>query len=86
MSAMECGLRIPVFFYCLKAIDNLTETERLRLLTAIYEHAWWVSHRLSLYSSPGSHTIAEAVGLVFAGAVFKSSKEGKAWLDRGRFA
>ena len=83
LSAMECGLRIPVFLYCVKCIDNLTVTERLRLLAAIYEHAWWVSHRLSLYSSLGNCTIAEAVGLVFAGAVFKSSKEGKKWLNRG---
>jgi len=83
MSAMECGLRIPVFFYCLKAHNALAESERLRLLTAIYEHAWWVSHRLSLYSSLGNHTVAEAVGLVFAGAVFQNIKEGKDWLDRG---
>lgn len=82
MSAMECGLRIPVFFYCLKG-DKIDGAQRLRLLTAIYEHAWWVSHRSSLYSSLGNHTIAEAVGLVFAGSIFKSTKEGKAWLDRG---
>ena len=83
LSAMECGLRIPVFFYCMKGVDNLTVTERLRLLSAIYEHAWWVSHHLSLYSSLGNCTIAEAMGLIFAGAVFKSSKEGKEWLNRG---
>lgn len=83
MSTMECGLRIPVFFYCLKGLDGLTEAERLRLLTAIYEHGWWVFHGLSSYPSAGSHTIAEAVGLVFAGAIFRSTEEGKAWLDGG---
>jgi len=83
MSAMECGLRIPVFFYCLKAIDGLAGAERLRLLTAMYEHAWLVSYGLPSYPSPGSHTIAGAVGLVFAGATFRSTKEGNAWLYAG---
>jgi hypothetical protein len=83
MSAMECGLRIPVFFYCLKSVNSLSGTERLQLLAAIYEHAWWVSHRLSLYSSIGNHTVAESVGLLFAGTIFRGTGEGQAWLDKG---
>jgi hypothetical protein len=62
---MERGLRIPVFFYCLKGLGSPAGAERLRLLTAMYEHGWLVFHRLSLYSSLGNHMVAEAVGLVF---------------------
>lgn len=83
MSAMECGLRIPVFFYCLKGLDNLTDADSLRLLTFIYEHAWLVFKRLSLYSSVGNHTVAECVGLVFGGAMFRNSREGMQWLQKG---
>jgi hypothetical protein len=83
LSAMECGLRIPVFFYGLKLLDDLSDDEDRRILRAIYEHAWWVSRRLSLYTSLGNHTVCECIGLVFAGAVFLGVPEGKVWLERG---
>jgi hypothetical protein len=83
MSPMECGLRMPVFFYSLKRLDNLTPGERREILEALYMHAWWVSRNLSLYSSLGNHTICECIGLVFAGAVFRGVPEGKAWLEKG---
>jgi len=81
-SAMECGLRIPVFFYLLKCVP-LNPLETATVLDAIYHHAWWVERRLSLYSSLGNHTICEAVGLIFAGALFRKMAGGRNWLDRG---
>ncbi len=83
LSAMECGLRIPVFFYALKVLEQLDEPEKRQLLTAIYHHAWHIAHRLSLYSSCGNHTVCEALGLVFAGAIFLPTEEGKKWLCTG---
>jgi hypothetical protein len=83
MSPMECGLRIPVFFYALKTLDNLTTGERREILDALYLHAWWVSRNVSLYSSLGNHTIGECLGLVFAGAVFQKFEEGRKWLESG---
>lgn len=83
MSAMECGLRIPVFFYSLKLIDDFSKSEYRLILNAIFQHAWWISKRLSLHSSLGNHTICESVGLIFAGAVFRSTAEGKKWLKKG---
>lgn len=82
-SAMECGLRIPVFFYCLRFLDNLSDNEQQVILNAVYLHAWWISRRLSLYSSLGNHTICECLGLIFAGAIFKETKQGRAWLGTG---
>jgi hypothetical protein len=79
MSAMECGLRIPVFFYCLKCLEFTSESEYQRVLKAVYLHAWWIFRRLSLYSSLGNHTICECVGLVFAGAIFRNTAEGTRW-------
>lgn len=83
LSAMECGLRIPVFFYALKILDCSADSDHHIILKAIYEHAWWISHRLSLYSSLGNHTVCECLGLVFAGAIFNSTPEGEIWLKRG---
>lgn len=81
-SAMECGLRIPVFFYCLKSLGEWGDRERTLLLASIHRHAWWIARRLSLHSSLGNHTIAECVGLAFAGAVFRGTDEGKRWLKK----
>ena len=83
LSAMECGLRIPVFFFCLKLLYPENPPKSHCILEAIYQHAWWISKRLSLYSSLGNHTIAESVGLIFAGAIYRKTREGEYWLDRG---
>jgi hypothetical protein len=83
ISAMECGLRIPLFLYCLKVLDNLSANEFQLILDTLYCHAWLISNRLSLYSSIGNHTIAEANGLVFGGAVFRYTAEGQKWLSKG---
>lgn len=79
-SAMECGLRIPVLFHALKFLTELSGRERSRLVGSIHRHAWWIRRRLSLHSSLGNHTVAECVGLVFAGAVFRQSAGGRRWL------
>lgn len=77
-SAMECALRIPLFLFCLKA-----DVSNTALAQAIYRHGWLIFRRLSLYSSLGNHTVTEAVGLVFAGAVFRELREGMTWLHCG---
>jgi hypothetical protein len=83
MSAMECGLRIPVFIYCLKLIDSFSAAEQKSIVACIFQHAWWVERRLSLFSSLGNHTICESVGLLFAGTVYKDSKIGQRWIKKG---
>lgn len=83
ISAMECGLRIPVFFYALKQLEDLTSREYQLILGTIFCHAKWISRGISLYSSLGNHTVAECMGLIFAGAIFRKTKAGKQWLERG---
>lgn len=81
-SAMECGLRVPVFFTAVQCLAY-DEREFASIFSAIYHHTWWIEKRLSIYSSLGNHTVCECVGLVFGGAIFKDSPEGKRWLERG---
>jgi hypothetical protein len=83
ISVMECAMRIPVFLFCLKYLDTLKAREHRLILDTIFQHGWLISKRLSLYSSLGNHTVAECVGLIFAGAVFKNTAEGRSWLEKG---
>lgn len=83
LSVMECGLRIPVFLYTLSSLGCLSDREKQLIGGAIYQHAWLISRRMSLYSSLGNHTICECAGLVFAGGLFRGDKEGQRWLKRG---
>ncbi len=84
-SAMECGLRIISFVYILKTISPyIDKQEKKQLLDAIYLHAWWISKRLSLFSSLGNHTIAECAGLTAAGLIFRQTGNGKTWLSTAK--
>jgi hypothetical protein len=83
LSPMECGLRVPVFFYCLKSMADGSQKDADVVATAIYRHGWWIYRNLSLYNSLGNHTICECIGLIFAGAVFGHTREGAKWLARG---
>jgi hypothetical protein len=83
ISVMECGLRIPVFFFALKTCVDRSSKDHGLLLKSIALHGWLISKRLSLYSSLGNHTIAEAVGLIFAGAIYRDTHHGRLWLETG---
>jgi hypothetical protein len=83
ISAMECGLRTLVFLSCLKRWNPADQSGCQLVLDSLYQHGWWISNRLSLYSSLGNHTVAECVGLIFAGAVFKHTQEGNGWIKTG---
>jgi len=82
ISPMELGLRIPLFFYCLKLVKQLSDIEKIRIVATIYQHTWWISKNLALYSSLGNHTICEAIGLIFGGAIFQRAKQGNSWLQQ----
>jgi len=83
ISPMECGLRVPVFVYGLITQNDWSEEDCGQVLRAIYEHGCWVSKRLSLYASLGNHTVCECLGLVFSGAVYRNTAQGKRWFERG---
>ncbi len=83
ISSMECGLRVMVFFYCLCFFRNFSGRKNEIMARAIFEHTWWIYKRLSLYSSLGNHTICECIGLIFGGAAFIKTKQGREWLETG---
>jgi hypothetical protein len=83
LSAMECGLRIPVMVCAVTANTRLPAGDREEIAAGIFRHAWWIERRLSLYASLGNHTVCEALGLVFAGALFQHGSGGRRWLKKG---
>lgn len=83
MSAMECGLRIPVFIKAFQNLEHLSDAQRNKLLLTIFQHGWLVRNRLSLYSSLGNHTVSESLGLIMVGGLFKESQQGQEWLRTG---
>lgn len=83
MSAMECGLRVPVLIRALLMLNNFKADDSEKVCLAIFQHGWLIRNRLSLYSSLGNHTVAECVGLIMAATLFKQHNLCREWLKTG---
>jgi len=86
VSAMECALRIIAVCHAVDlARGRLRRPAQVFAATAqlVASHAAFISQRLSLYSSAGNHTIAEAAGLVYAGLLFPELPPAGGWAERG---
>jgi Heparinase II/III-like protein/Heparinase II/III N-terminus len=86
VAAMECALRVIA---CCHACDIARpvlpgDSPVWRLLAELVAgHAALVLERLSLHSSAGNHTIAEAAGLVHAGVLFPELAGASHWREQG---
>lgn len=86
ISAMECGLRVLAVCYALdSARSHLRHAEQVwvGLLDLVYGHAEFISKRLSVHSSAGNHTVAEAAALVYAGSLLPEMRRAPQWLALG---
>lgn len=86
VSAMECGLRLIAVCHALDPVrDRLGGRPSVwtGLLSIVASHAPFILRRLSLHSSAGNHTIAEAAALVYAGVLFPEFDEASRWKARG---
>ena len=86
ISAMECGLRIIAVAYALdRTRHRLNDSAAVwgGYAQMVESHASLIENRLSLHSSTGNHTIAESVGLVYAGLLFPEFKGAARWLETG---
>jgi hypothetical protein len=85
ISAMECALRMIAACHALDILrDKLEDDDAWKALTCIVSsHAPLIEQRLSLYSSAGNHTVAEAAGLIYAGLLFPEMNGSERWLDVG---
>ncbi len=86
VSSMECALRLIAACYALDlARPWLADSDPARGAVAalIACHAPLIMRRLSLYSSLGNHTIAEAAGLLHAGVLFPEMQGAPEWRRQG---
>ncbi len=56
---------------------------RRRFMTELYRHGRHLSENLSVYFSPNTHLLGEAVALGALGSLFGSFRETRAWRKRG---
>ncbi|MCH8505861.1 MAG: heparinase II/III family protein [Ectothiorhodospiraceae bacterium] len=86
ISSMECALRRISACYALDLIRPWLADDapaRQAVAAMAVEHPRLIAQRLSLYSSLGNHTIAEAAGLIHAGALFTDLPEAAGWRSLG---
>src|SRR5262249_630308 len=73
VSAMECGLRLIAVCHAFDLVRPWIHSPQ-RVWPAVLQlvdgHAALIQQRMSLHSSLGNHTIAEAAALVYAGILF----------------
>lgn len=85
VSAMECALRLIAVCHALDLVRGKLlhgDATWAALQALVCSHADFIAKRISLHSSAGNHTIAECVGLVYAGVLFPELKDAAIWRCR----
>ncbi len=85
-SSLEVALRLIAWCWALVLFESARAVSaelRARLLAAIGGHARHVERYLSFYFSPNTHLTGEALGLVYAGALFPDLPRARRWQRRG---
>ena len=81
-SAMECGLRLIAVCHAFDQVRAwLRQPDRVwpAVVRLVEGHADLIRQRVSLHSSLGNHTIAEAAALVYAGLLFPEMPHAAQW-------
>ena len=85
-SSLEVAFRLISWCWSLMLISDssaLTPDEFVEIERAAEEHANHVERYLSYYFSPNTHLTGEALGLFYAGVVFRESKHAERWRSLG---
>lgn len=88
VSVMECALRLIAICHTLDLVRQwLTQPDKVwvGVLNLVSSHAELIRKRVSGHSSSGNHTIAEAVGLIYAGLLFPKMELAERWLAYGLY-
>ena len=86
VSAMECGLRLIAVCHAFDQVRPwLRQPDRVwtSVVQLVEGHAELIRQRVSLHSSLGNHTIAEATALVYAGLLFPQMPHAAQWRMTG---
>ncbi len=82
---MEVGLRAVSWVWALALFADapLHENFLNEVLIALYQHGLWIPDNLEVAHINGNHYVADALGLVACGVLFRALPEGRRWLDLG---
>lgn len=86
VSAMECGLRLIAVCHAFDQVRARLRRPELiwpAVVRLVEGHADLIRRRVSLHSSLGNHTIAEATALVYAGLLFPEMPHAAQWRMTG---
>jgi hypothetical protein len=86
ISSMECALRILAVSHALDLVrSSLTDRRRTwaAYVRLVRGHAQFIQRALSLHSSTGNHTVAEAAGLLYAGCLLPEVPGAEGWKAQG---
>lgn len=86
VSAMECGLRLIAVCHAFDQVRPwIRQPDRVwpAVVQLVQGHAELIRQRISLHSSLGNHTIAEATALVYAGLLFTEMPHAAQWRMTG---
>ena len=86
--AMDVALRavswIWAFYFLGDSAACRSRTFRALFLRALFMHAEFIASHLERGDVNGNHYLCDAVGLVFLGTFFRSTRLGRQWLQTGR--
>jgi hypothetical protein len=83
-SALEVAFRALSWIWVFHlAGDAISETFRRRLLDSLYVHGRHISGNLSVYFSPNTHLMGEAVALHAIGVLFQEFPRARRWRREG---
>jgi Heparinase II/III-like protein/Heparinase II/III N-terminus len=85
-SSLEVSYRLIAWCWVLLLIRSLPTISGewvMKVLAAIWRHATHVSRYLSYYFSPNTHLTGEALGLFYAGVLFREFDQSPEWRGHG---
>ena len=83
-SALEIAFRALSWLWVFHLVGNrMTREFRQRFLVELYRHGLYIEQNLSIYFSPNTHLLGEAVALHALGTLFPSFPRAQEWKRRG---
>jgi hypothetical protein len=83
-SALEVAFRALSWIWVLHLMgDRLPQTLTRSVLTALYRHGLFIENNLSVYFSPNTHLLGEALALYALGRLFPQFPGSKKWEQKG---
>ena len=84
-SALEVGFRALSWIWIWHLIgDRMPPAFRQRFLAELYRHGLYLEYNLSIYFSPNTHLLGEAVALHALGRLFPKFQRAESWRMLGR--